>query len=168
MEHWFLDAELVPDVPVALSGRGELTAGDRAGVAQEAHVVISRSDVPKPTWSGSPSRSARDAREYCLLPLRRQRRSEADAAYWLAEHLRAWADGDVSEAAGRLNVSTSALREMKKLAGRALDRKSAPGNLPLALEERALLARMVEVLVLRLHLYEVGLSDEEYLTLDMF
>jgi hypothetical protein len=163
LEYWFLDAEMVPDVAIALSGHGELTVGDGAGLVDEVEVVITRSALPGPTWRRPPSSFARDAREYCLLPLRGQRRGEADAAYWLVEQVNGWAG---NEAATRLNVSHGVLSRMKTLSGRALDRKATPGNQPLTLDERALLRRMVELVVHRLHLYEVGEPIGEHITLD--
>ena len=60
----------------------------------------------------------------------------------------------------------SAAQQMKKLSGSAFDRKAAPGSRRLTSEERALLRRMVELVVRRLHLYEVGEATNDRITLD--
>jgi hypothetical protein len=165
MQYWFLGSELVPDVAVPMSGRNDLVIGDLVSAVDELKVVITRSELHGPTWTKPPSELAREAREYCLLPLRSQRRPEADAAYWLYEQVKRWA-GSESEAARRLNVSSGVLQQMKSLSGRAFDRKAATGSRRLTSEERALLRRMVELVVRRLHLYEVGEPTSERVTLD--
>jgi hypothetical protein len=101
MQYWFLGSELVPDVAVPMSGRNDLVIGDLVSAVDELKVVITRSELHGPTWTKPPSELAREAREYCLLPLRSQRRPEADAAYWLYEQVKRWA-GSESEAARRL------------------------------------------------------------------
>lgn len=155
MEYWFIEAELVPDVPLAFSGRGELSIGDRLWANDQLQVVRTQSELPSPTWPRPPSDAARDLREYCLLPLRSHRRGEADVAYWLAEYLR-HCPGSFADAAQRLNVSVGILRELKRLSGSALDRKAARSSQPLTPDQRGWLQRAVELLVLRLHLYDVG------------
>jgi hypothetical protein len=142
MQYWFLGSELVPDVAVAISGRNDLMFSDFVSAVEELKVVITRSELPGPTWKKPPSELAREPREYCLLPLRGQRRPEADAAYWLYEQLKRW-PGIEGEAARRLNVSGSVLHQMKGLAGRAFDRKASPGSRRLTSEEHALLRSTV-------------------------
>jgi hypothetical protein len=165
MVYWFLGSDLVPNVTVTMHGRNDLMINDFATVTDQLHVVMTKSELPEATWKKPPSRLAGEAREYCLLPLRRERRGEADAAYWLYEQVKRWA-GSEREAAVRLNVSGKVLQEMKKLSGSAFDRKAAPGSRRLTSEERALLRRMVELVVRRLHLYEVGEPINVHITLD--
>lgn len=166
MDFVFLDAEMAPDVAVAMTERPELTVSDSSGVTATdiASVRIMQETLPTATWNTPPSELARDTREFCLLPLRTQRRTEADAAYWLVELLKEWVGGDLREAAHRLNVSRGYLERMKKLSGHARDRKAARGNEPLTPAEKLELTLMVEEVVRRLHLVEVGESVNEHLT----
>jgi hypothetical protein len=119
LAYWFEDAEMVRDVSIAMSGWSSLRIGARIDVSGELTVVRTRSELPAPTWTKPPSQLARDAREYCLLPMRAGRRGEADAAYWLFTHLDAWAGGNIPVAAKRLNISRTVLEGMRKLSGAA-------------------------------------------------
>jgi hypothetical protein len=164
-EYWFEDADLVPIVFLGASAHARVTIGDRVRATDDVRVQMVRSEVPKPTWVKPPSPVARNVREYCLLPLRGERRMEADAAYWLSTQLRSWAGSEVA-AAARLNVSHKALERMGELSGGAYDRKVGRGSQPLTEEERSFLRRMIELAVWRLHLYEVGEPVGNYLPAD--
>jgi hypothetical protein len=161
LAYWFEDAEMVPDVAIAMSGWSSLKIGARIDVSGELTVVRTRSELPAPTWIKPPSQLARDAREYCLLPMRAGRRPEADAAYWLFTQLAAWTGNNIPDAAMRLKISSRALDEMGKLSAGAYDRKVASRSRPLTADERARLRRMVELIVHRLHQWEVGESIGE-------
>lgn len=165
MTYWFLDAWMVPDSLVGMHGYGELSIGDSAHASDDVTVTRIQHELPAPTWSKPPSSSAQDAREYCLLPMRSGRRPEVDAAYWLVEHAARWASG-ADVAASRLNVSRGFLAQMKKSSGRAYERKAAPNTSTLKPGEREMLQRMVELVVLRMHRYEVGDPVGQYITLD--
>lgn len=165
LDFWFMDADLVVDAFLVATARAEVSIGDRAGAVDEIRIKRIRAEVPVPTWTKPPSSLARDAREYCLVPMRHQRRNEADAAYWLSEQLPLWASSR-EEAADWLNLSHSVVRQMKVLSGQAYERKAGRGSRNLSTEERDLLRRMVELIVRRLHLYEVGEPVGEHVTID--
>jgi hypothetical protein len=164
LAYWFQNAEMVPDVTIAMSGWSSLMIDARIDVSGELTVVRTLSELPAPTWLKPPSQLAHDAREYCLLPMRSGRRPEADAAYWLFTQLKAWTGNNIPEAATRLNISNHALDEMRKLSADAYDRKVASRSQPLTSDERARLHSMVELIVHRLHQWEVGESIGEYKT----
>jgi hypothetical protein len=85
MEFFFLDAEMRPIAPVSLYGVGRLQVGatDFGTSREDLTVEIVLKRVPMPLWQDE-SPAAREAREYCLRPMRALRRPQvlADLDPW--------------------------------------------------------------------------------------
>ncbi|MFE1907391.1 hypothetical protein ACFW96_27510 [Streptomyces gardneri] len=158
---YYLGASLEPD---ATEGG---TAADFATVsatAFDAAVTIQRGTPREPDWSWRDTEATQLARTMCLRPLRNGSRPVADAAYWLATHLKQWADTE-SAAAARLNVSTAYVKRVRLLGARSHERKVMPNSLELTAQDKEFLNNALEELVRRLHLVESGLPPGERLDL---
>ena len=142
---------------------GSVLAADALTAAFNATVDAKRSSPPVPRWDWVDTLATSAAREMCLRPLRRGTRPVADAAYWLATHLASWAGGG-ARAAGRLNVSKPYMERARAEGARSSERKVSSDMRVLTAEEKAALAKVLEELVLRLHLVESGLSPGALLT----
>jgi hypothetical protein len=166
MQFTFLDAEMIRIAPVSLSGTGRLQVGasDFGAAREDMTVKIVLERVPMPLWPND-SAAAKEAREYCLRPMRALRRPVPDSAYGLVTQLEEWA-GDLQEAADRLRVSHSLLKQAKALSGRARQRKAGKGSRPLSAQEIDFLRKVIEAIVPRLPRVEGGIDPGDILNAD--
>jgi hypothetical protein len=139
-------------------------ASDFGASREEMTVEIVLERIPVPLWPKD-SPAAREIREYCLRPMRALRRPVPDSAYWLVTQLEEWAGG-LQEAADRLRVSRSLLKQAKTLSGRAWQRKAAKGSRSLTDEEVDFLRKVIEAIVPRFQRVECGIDPGEALTAD--
>jgi hypothetical protein len=166
MQFTFLDAEMIRIAPVSLYGTGRLQVGasDFGASREDITVEIVLERVPMPLWPDD-SPAAREVREYCLRPMRALRRPVPDSAYGLVTQLEEWAGG-LQEAADRLRVSRSLLKQAKTLSGRARQRKAGKGSRSLSDQEVDFLRKIVEAIVPRLQRVECGIDPGEIINAD--
>ncbi|MEV7123745.1 hypothetical protein [Kitasatospora griseola] len=148
--------------PVLVDG-GSVLGTDVVAATFNASVAVKRPSPPAPSWEWKDTEVTSAARELCLRPVRRGTRTVPDAAYWLLTHLKAWA-GSEAKAADRLNVSRSYMKHFRTQGARSSERKVGTGMKVSTEGEKAALAKVLEELVLRLHLVESGLRAGEFLT----
>ena len=166
MEFIFLDAEMRPIAPVSLYGVGRLQVGasDFGTSREDLTVEIVLERIPMPLWRDE-SPAAREAREYCLRPMRALRRPVPDSAYGLVTQLEEWAGG-LQEAADRLQVSRNLLKQAKALSGWARQRKAGKGSRILSNQDIDFLRKVIEAIVPRLERVECGIDPGEILNVD--
>ncbi|GAA2837511.1 hypothetical protein GCM10010441_72340 [Kitasatospora paracochleata] len=158
----YLGAEFEPESAVA--GEVRVQATDVWTLAFDATVEVQRGTPPEPSWDWQETPAAAAVREVCLRPLRNGTRPVADAAYWLATHLKMWAGGQ-SQAASRLNVDPAYFERARQQGARSAERKVSNDSVSLTEQQKESLRLVLEDLVARLYLVESGLTPGERLTL---